>query len=146
MKKVILIVLLFIGISYSKDIDQYLNYANQLLNYQFNLNGFNKIKAPFEPEIKIIKINGKKMKNSKILIKTYKVNLLAIFNDKAYVLIKVYIGDQLVEKYKKWIKVGDIIGNCKVYSISFPKIILKCKKRLLIKTLYKKIPGIKEIQ
>ncbi len=144
MKKIIFLFFMLIGIIFAKDIDRYLNYTNQLLNYQFNLNGFNNIKAPFEPEIHII--NGKRIKNAKILLKTINVNLLAVFNNKAYVLIKEYLGDQLIKKYRKWIKIGDKIGDCKVSSIYFQKIVLKCNNKILVKTLYKKIPGIKEIR
>ncbi len=144
MKKIILILIIFNALLFAKDIDKYLNYSNQLLNYQFQLKGFNSIKPPFEPEVNII--NGKKVTNLKKLIKTIKVNLLSIFDKKAYVLIKIYLGNQFIKSYRKWVSVDDKIGDCKVSSIYFEKLILKCKNKTLIKSLNKKIPQIKEIQ
>ncbi len=143
-KTVILLVSAIFSLLIASEIDKYLNYSNQLLNYQFELKGFNTITAPFEPEVKIV--NGKQVKNVKTLVKTIKVDLLSVFEKRAYVLIKEYLGDQLVKKYKKWIKVGDKIGSCKVTAVAFDKIVLKCKNKKLIKTLYKKIPNIKEKQ
>ncbi len=145
MKKIVLIVTFgLFAILGASDIDKYLSYSNQLLNYQFELKDFNKITAPFELEVKVV--NGKKVKTVKTLIKTIKVDLLSIFDNRAYVLIKEYLGDQLVKKYRKWIKVSEKIGSCKVSKVTFDKLILKCKDRVLTKTLYKKIPNIKEKQ
>ena len=145
MKKIVMILIsALFSVVTASEIDKYLNYSNQLLNYQFELKGFNTITAPFEPELKIV--NGKRVKSVKTLIKTIKVDLLSIFDKRAYVLIKEYLGDQLVKRYRKWIKTGDKIGSCKVSVITFDKIVLKCKDKKLVKTLYKKIPNIKEKQ
>ncbi len=144
MKRVVIAILIICSTILALDVDKYLNYTNQLINYQFELKGFDKIKEPFEPTINII--NGKKIKNIKTLIKTIKVELLSIFDNRAYVNIKEYLGEQLIKNYRKWVKPGDKIGNCVVSSITFDKMILKCKDKTLVKTLYKKIPNIKEIQ
>lgn len=145
MKRVISILfIMFISI-YAKDINKYLNFTNQLINYHITLNNFNKIKSPFELNTPKI-INGKKVKNIKGFAKIVRVKLLSTFDKRAYVLIKVYVGDQLIKQYRKWVKIGDKIENCKVSSVYFQKLILKCNNKTLIKTLYKKIPGIKEIK
>ena len=145
MKKIVIVLIsAFFSIVVANEIDKYLNYSNQLLNYQFELKDFNKITSPFEPDVNII--NGKRVKSAKTLIKSIKVDLLSIFDKRAYVLIKEYLGDQLVKRYRKWIKTGDKIGNCKVSVITFDKMILECNNKKLVKSLYKKIPNIKEQQ
>jgi len=138
MKK-ILIIFFIIGLMYAKDIDKYLNYVNELINYHFELKNFNKIKSPFEVKI----VNGKTI-NVLELKKSIKINLISIFNKSAYVMIRIYAGKKLVHVEKKWIKIGDKIGNCIVKNILYNKLILKCKNKQIIKTLYKKILNLKD--
>jgi len=143
MKRIVALLFL-INLVFGLNVDKYLNYSNQFFNYQFELKGFNKIKEPFEPNFNII--NGKKIKNVKTLIRTIKIDLLSIFDKRAYLKIREYLGEQLTKVYRKWVKKGDTIGNCKVSTITIDKVIFKCKNKELIKTLYKKIPNIKEQQ
>jgi len=142
MKKIIGL-LFVINLMFGLNMDKYLNYSNSLFNYQFQLKEFDKIKEPFEPTINVV-INNKKIQNVKTLIRAIKIDLLSIFNNKAYINIKEYLGDQLIKNYKKWVKKGDKIGNCKVSVITFEKVVFKCKNKILIKTLYIQIPQIKE--
>ncbi len=145
MKKLIFImVIISVGLFASNITDKYLNYTNKLVYYGFNLDEFDQIHAPFEPIIKITE--GKKAKNTKTLIKSIKISLLSVFNNQAYFLIKEYLGDQLIKKYKKWVVINSKIGECRVSKITLSKVLLKCKNKTLIKTLNKKIPGIKEKQ
>jgi len=143
MKKVVTIIFLM-NLLFGAGINKYLNYSNYIFNYHFKLKNFNKIKEPFE-SMQLQTINGKVNPNSK-LNKIIKVKLLSIFNKKAYVYIQEYLGDKLINSYKKWINKGDKIGECKVSLITFEKVILKCKNKTLVKTLYTKIPKIKEQQ
>lgn len=142
MKKIILILMVIINLFASSITDKYLNYTNKLVYYGFDLDKFDKIHAPFETIMKI-KLN-KDIKNSKTLMKSIKIELLSIFNNQAYFLIKEYLGDQLIKKYKKWFKVNNKIGDCKISKITLGKVILKCPNKLLIKTLNKQILHIKE--
>ena len=145
MKKMILLLFLIIGIVNANSVSKrYLNYANKLVNYEFDLNNFESIHAPFEPITKIV--NGKKTTASKTLVKTIRTKLLSVFDNKAYFLINVYLGDQLIKSYDKWATVGSKIGNCKIKKITMDTAVLKCKDKVLVKTLNKKIPGIKEKQ
>ena len=143
MKKTVLIIMVFVINLCAAGVTKiYLDYANKLVYYGFNLDGFDKIHAPFEPVIKIV--NGKKIKETKTLLKSINITLLTVFNNQAYVLIKEYVGDQLIKSYKKWVAINDNIGDCKVAKIKLSKVVLKCKNQTLVKTLNKKIPGIKE--
>ncbi len=142
MKKIILIIIITINVFAGGITDKYLNYTNKLVYYGFNLDKFDQIHAPFERVIRI-KTN-KNIKNSKILVKSIKITLLSIFNDQAYFLIKEYLGDQLIKEYRRWIKLNNKIGDCKIYKITLSKVILKCPNKMLIKTLNKKILRIKE--
>ncbi len=117
--------------------DKYLVYVNKLINYHFDLKA-NNIKAPFE-----IKMINKKVIRQ-ISSKKVDIDLLSIFNNEAYVNVKIFLGNQLIKHYKKWVKVGDEIYGCKIIKITNVKVILKCKDKIRIETLNRKIPQIKE--
>ena len=140
MKRVIL--LFFISFLFGMD-NEYLEYSNKIINYNFRLN-INKIRAPFE--VKIINTKTKNNTIRTVLNKKVKINLLSILNNMVRVEIEEYIGDRLVKRYTKWIKKGERIGNCKLYYISFSKVFFKCKNKKIIKTLDMKILNIKEIR
>jgi len=145
MKKLIIVFGIIVSFLYSDSVTQkYLEYTNKIVNYNFDLKHFEDIHPPFEPVVKIV--NGKEVKNNKVLVKTIKIHLLSIFNNQAHFLINVYLGDQLIKSYTKWVKVGSRISKCIIRKITLDKVILKCKNKILIKTLNKKIPGIKEQQ
>jgi hypothetical protein len=138
MKKLILIIGLLTAV-FAQD-DKYLMYVNKLVNYNFELKEIDS-KAPFE--IRVIK-NKKTIE--RILVKRIKIDLLSIFDNQARVKVKVYLGEQLIKTYKKWVKPGDKLYNCKVAKITLTKLVLKCKNRTLVKTINTKIPNIKEIR
>ena len=140
MKKIIILTIILINIFASEITDKYLGYTNKLVYYGFDLNGINEIHTPCEP-IKTFFL----IKRKKTYVKSINVKLLSIFNNQAYFLIREYLGDQLIKEYKKWFKINNKIGDCKINKITFSKVILKCKNnKLLIKTLNKKILRIKE--
>jgi len=139
MKKILL---LFIGIFLFAKSDIYLDYVNKLVNYGFELKNLKTDKAPFE--IKIDKNIKHKNSVERTLVKKIKIELLSIFNNQVYLKIDEYLGDQLIKTQKKWLKKSDRIYNCKIIKISLEKVILKCGKKILIKSLNKKIPGFKE--
>jgi hypothetical protein len=139
MKKVIFVISFFMFL-YAQN-DKYLNYVNKLVNYNFELKNLKDRNSPFEikiaPEIS-------KQNIQKILLKRIKIDIISIFNNQAYLKIDKFLGEQLIKTEKKWVKKGDKIYTCKVESITLNKVILKCKNRILVKSLDKKIPGFKE--
>ncbi len=141
MKKIV-IVLTAALILFAQD-DKYLMYVNKLVNYHFELRSITDKQIPFEIKVEHNKTN---VAVEKILVRRIKVELLSIFNNMAHVKIKEYLGDQLIKQESKWVKKGDKIYDCKIVKITLTKVVLKCKDRVLIKTLNKKIPGFKEIK
>jgi hypothetical protein len=139
MRKIILFLVIGIIFLYSSEKDEYLEYTNKLVNYHFELKGFDKLKSPFyKPEKKLF-INNL-VKNVKEIIH---ISLLSVFNDLAYVKIEIFRGDELSNTYKKWVKKGEKIQNCKVKEINIDKIILQCGNQILVKTLNPKSINIK---
>jgi hypothetical protein len=114
--------------------DQYLDYTNKLVTYHFELKNIDKIKSPFYKMEKISFLKNKKINNKNVKKFIY-IKLLSVFNDSAYIKIEKYMGDEIINTYKKWVKKDSKIENCKVVDINSEKIILKCNKRLLIKKI-----------
>jgi len=143
MKKLFLFFLsAFICIAFAKD-NKYLNYTSSLIHYNFELKNFNKINVPFEKKI-IIK-GVQKVNTFSGLEKKINIKLISVFNKNAYILINEYLGNKLIKSYKKWVKKGDTFEKYfTVKKIELNKIILKYKNKIILKTLNKKIPGIKE--
>jgi hypothetical protein len=141
MKK--LIIFLGIVFLFAQD-DKYLMYVNKLVNYHFDLKNITDKEAPFE--IKIKKTSSSNVTIEKVLVKRIKIDLLSIFNNSAHIKIEEYLGDQLIKSETKWVKEGDKIYECRVAKITLTKVVLKCKNKVLVKTLNKKIPGFKEIK
>ena len=142
MKKTILIIIMAINIFASGITNKYLNYTNKLVYYGFNLDKFDRIHAPFEKVIK--NRTNQNIKGSKAYVKSIKIKLLSIFNNQAYFLIREYLGDQLIKEYKKWFKINNKIGDCKINKITLSKVFLKCPDKIMTKTLNKKTLKIKE--
>jgi hypothetical protein len=116
--------------------DEFLDYTNKLVTYNFKLNNIDKIKSPFYEVKKPNFLNNRRInKNIKKLIH---ISLISIFNNTAYIKIDEFKGDELVKEYKKWIKKGDKIEQCIVINIKIDKLILKCNNKILIKSLNKK--------
>jgi len=121
----VLLILVYLALFlYSKD--KYEIYTEKLLHYHFNLE-YN-IKPPFE---------AKKMKRREIkkIIEYVNINLLSIFNHQALVRVDYYKGDTLVFTREIWVKKGEKIKNCLIKDIYLDRILLKCGKKLEIKTL-----------
>ncbi|NPA87282.1 MAG: hypothetical protein GXO01_01120 [Epsilonproteobacteria bacterium] len=139
MKKLILITAAVIA--FGQVNDQYLNYTNKLVNYQIKLKDVGKITPPFEFATNDVVI---KNKEKKVIRKIIKVDLNSIFNGRAYVTLKEYLGTQLVSVKRRWVKVGDKIDKCVVSAITTDSLIIKCSGRKIVKSLNKKIPFFKE--
>lgn len=141
MKKLMFMIIISV-VLFALNSDTYLTYTNKLIHYGFNLKNFDKMHIPFEIQ--------RPEKNANIRMKTinkfYKTILLSVLNNRACFLIKEYFDNRLIREYKKWVSVNDKIGKCVIIKISFSKTVLKCKHKLLIKTLDKKILGLKEKQ
>lgn len=134
MKKIFLLIL---GISlFSSTNDEFLDYTNKLVTYNFELKNFDKIKSPFFKPKKPIFLKAKEI--NKNVKKIVHISLISIFNNTAYIKIDEFKGDELVKEYKKWIKKGDKIEQCIVINIKIDKLILKCNNKILIKSLNKK--------
>jgi hypothetical protein len=129
MKKSILFisVVLFASIN-----DKYLDYTNKLATYNFELKNIDKISSPF---FKVEKLTFIKVKNVKHFIH---ISLLSIFNDLAYIKVEEFKGEKLINSYKRWVKRGDKIEQCKLIKIYLDKIVLKCNNHLLVKKLNEK--------
>ena len=136
------VIFLFLTLLFANENEIYLNYAHKLIEYHFEIKNLNTIKAPFEIEKNLT--NKIIVSKPKELKKVVEFELLSIFNNEAYILIKHYIGNILKKKRKIWVKKGDKINNCKVVSITFGNVVLKCKNKKIKLSLYKKIPGLKE--
>jgi len=142
MRRLLLILSIVLSLRAETLTQTYLDYTNKLVNYNLMLENFDKVHSPFEKDYIIVK---KKVKAKK-LVKIININLLSIFNKKAYVLIQVYVGNQLIKSYKKWLKIGDKIDTCKLTKVTFTKIIFKCKDKKLVKTANKIKLNIKEVK
>jgi hypothetical protein len=141
MKRVIFFLIFFtlaFGENLSSVDNEYMNYVNKLINYEFQLKNFDKIKPPFEEAFK------PKQPRKLTLVKSIKITLLAILDNKAYVRLDEFLGDRLIKTEKKWVGIGDRIGNCRVSNITFSSLYLNCHNKVVVKTLNVKIPGIKE--
>jgi len=139
MKKIVLL-LGFALFLFAQD-DKYLTYVNKLVNYSFELKNIEDKKAPFE--IKLAQ-SAAKQNIKKLLVKRIKIELISIFDNQAYIKISEYLGDQLIKTEKKWVKVGDRVYKCKVVKITTDRVVFRCGKKTLIKSLNKKILGFKE--
>lgn len=139
MKKIITI-LIFFYIGYAKDNinkvqDQYLNYTNKIINYYFKLD-LDNIKSPFyNSQSKKIVSHIKSIENKEII----KIDLISILNNQAYIKIKKYLGDKLITINKKWIKLNQKIYKCKLVKLTNIKAIFKCRNKILIKSINKKL-------
>ncbi|WP_456488725.1 hypothetical protein [Caminibacter pacificus] len=139
MKKLV-IVTAFVAL-YAQVNDQYLSYTNKLVNYQIKLKNIEKITPPFEIYKNEVVF---KNKTKKVIRRVIKVDLVSIFDRKAYIVLKEYLGSQLVSVKKKWVKPGDKIDKCVVSQITIDKMVIRCQNRKIVKSLNKKIPFFKE--
>ena len=131
------LVIFFISIYIFAKSDIYVDYVNKIINYNFNLD-IQKIHSPFFIP------NTKSKIKQKTLQKIIKIDLISIFNKKAYIKITTYLGNQVVKVKKRWVKVGDKIASCNIVNITFTSLILNCGNKKIIKSVDKKIINIKE--
>jgi len=140
MKRLLLLLSIVLSLKAETLTQTYLDYTNKLVNYNLMLENFDKVHSPFEKDY----IIAKKKAKAKKLVKIIHINLLSIFDKKAYLLIQVYVGNQLIKSYKKWFKIGDKVDKCKLTKVGYTKIIFNCKNKKLVKTLNIKKLNIKE--
>jgi len=134
MKKVIM---LFLGIIlYASSNEEFLDYTNKLVTYNFELKHIDKMKSPFYKPKKFIFFKNKMI--NKNIKKIVHITLFSIFNNSALIKIEEYMGDEIVKRYKKWVKTGDKIENCYIKTIYFNKMILKCGRKILVKKINEK--------
>ncbi|GAB6073905.1 hypothetical protein [Nautilia lithotrophica] len=146
MKKLVLLIgiisLMFGKGNTQKDI--YLEYTNKVINYEFNINNLNKVKSPFYEPPKFFP-GTQNSKNVQIK-KRVKITLLSIFENKAYIKVEEYLGEQLVAVIKKWISINDKIYDCRLSKLTDTDAVFKCSDKTLYKTINKKIPMLRDKQ
>ena len=135
MKKIILLLVVIFLYAVSKE--EFLDYTNKLVTYNFELKNIEKINSPF---YRLKKYNFFK---NKAIKKIVRISLISVFNNNALIKVDEYMGEELVKKYKKWIKMGDKIENCYVKKIYVNKITLKCGKKLLTKNINTKFLNVR---
>jgi nanoRNase/pAp phosphatase (c-di-AMP/oligoRNAs hydrolase) len=134
MKKILILI---IGIFlFASTNEEFLDYTNKLVTYNFELKNFDKISSPFFKPRKLLFLKNKKI--NKRVQKFIHIRLISILNNMALIRIEEYKGDELIRKYKKWIKKGGKIEECRVKDIKTNKIILNCNHKLLIKKINEK--------
>lgn len=142
-KKIVLIMIF--GVLFAKDMqkDEYLDYTNKVINYEFHLPNLDSIKNPFyEPDRLVIQTKSlHKKQDSK---KRVKITLLAIFGSRAYIQIQEFLGEQLIKSKKEWLKLNDKIFDCVLTDLTQSTAVFKCKDGVLKKTLNRKLPMLKE--
>jgi hypothetical protein len=122
---------------YSKSVEEY---VNGILNYKFTLDKFDKIKAPFFEVNSNNNVKKKVFRVSKKLENRVKIELISVFEGTAYIKVDEYLGDAIIDEYKKWVKKGDkFAGKCKVLKVGFADILVECKGKKIYKTLNKKL-------
>ena len=127
--------------------DIYIDYANKVINYEFNIKNINKLKSPFyeRPKSKSLSEYAGDKKNIRIK-KRVKIILLSIFENKAYIKIEKYLGEQLIRVEKRWISLNDKIYDCKLTKLTDIDAYFKCPNKTLYKTVNTKIPMLREKQ
>ncbi|ACM92719.1 hypothetical protein NAMH_1264 [Nautilia profundicola AmH] len=146
MKKLVILIglltLMFGEATTQKDI--YLEYTNKVINYEFNIKNLSKVKSPFYEPPKFFP-GTPNAKNVQIK-KRVKITLLSIFENKAYIKVEEYLGEQLVSVTKKWISLNDKIYDCKLSKLTDTDAVFKCSDKTLYKTINKKIPMLRDKQ
>ena len=143
MKKLIFIFLAVL--LFAADKNEYLEMTNKLMNYHLKLDGVVTIKSPFEykqPAAQDTQAPVQQYTARKII----KIEVVSIFDRKAYILIEKYLGTQLVSKTKKWVKPGDKIEECKILNVTDSKVTIRCKGKTLVKSVNIKNPFSKELR
>ena len=144
------IILFLITFLYSMSVE---DYVKGILDYHFKLDKFAYIKAPFfEKKVRIVNSDIKNDKKHKIepensvkdnrvkLEKRTTIKLILILSNRAYVKIDEYLGNAIINETKRWVKVGDKIGKCRVLKITNTDIFIKCKREIIHKSLNIKLP------
>ena len=150
MKKIVILLvalILWAQNQKGKEKDIYLEYTNKVINYEFELENIDKIKSPFYVVIKR-STQGKKVKKgaAAVVKKRIVLTLLSIFGNRAFIKTEEYLGEQLVKRQKKWIKLHDKIYNCVLNKLTNTDAYFKCANKTLHKTLNQKIPMLRDKQ
>jgi len=145
MKKTVFIVVLLFSVLYGSDSqrDIYLEYTNKVINYEFNIKHLNDIKSPFYHRPNPVldeKTNPKAVQAKKRVM----ITLISIFENRAYVKIQEYLGEQLVSVKRKWITINDKIYDCMLVKLTDTDAVFKCKNKTLYKTINQKIPMLRD--
>jgi hypothetical protein len=134
MKKILFLIIgvfLFASVT-----EKYLDYTNKLVTYNFKLENIDKIKSPFYHPEKITFLNNKKFNRN--IKKIVHISLLSIFNNMAYIKVEEFKENALMKSYKKWVKKGDKIEQCRLINIYNDEIVLNCNKKIIKKFLNEK--------
>jgi len=144
MKKIIifLTIIITVVLANNPQKDKYLEYTNKVINYEFIIKDLDKIESPFYENKKIIFKNI--TKNERSVKKRVKITLLSIFDNKAYVKIEEFLGEQLIKVNKKWLSKNSKIYDCKLVKLNTTDVVFKCKNKILKKSLNKKIFGLRD--
>ncbi|WP_024790024.1 hypothetical protein [Lebetimonas sp. JH292] len=132
MKKILLLTIAVLAFASKQE---YLEYTNKLVTYNFKLNNIDKIKSPFFKPKKLLFMNKKINKNVKKIVH---ITLLSLLNNSAFIKIEEFMGDEKIKEYKKWVKKNSKVENCNVENICSDKIILNCNNKKLVKRLNEK--------
>ncbi|MRJ07233.1 MAG: hypothetical protein C6I01_06915 [Epsilonproteobacteria bacterium] len=119
-----------------REIEELSKKVTKLLNYNFKLENFNRMKTPFwTPPVKV------DIKPKKPVIQTrYSFEVLAILDDSAKLKVLKYRGDQLVNVEKKWFKRGEPVATCILWRVFDDGVTLKCGKKMITKRLFNQFP------
>jgi hypothetical protein len=129
-KKTVLLLSVFLSLYANKNNCEeiYKAKTKKILSYSINMPNT----AVFPPFYNYyFKQKQQKIKNVKVVKVSYKIIPLSILLNNAYVKIQKFKGDQLMKEEKRWIKINDKIGNCKVQNIKNTFILLNCGNHLI---------------
>jgi len=119
-----------------REIGELAKKVTKLLNYNFKLENFNRMKTPFwTPPVRV----DVKPKKPVIQIK-YSFEPLAVLDKSAKLKVLKYKGDQLVSVDKNWYEEGEQVATCLLYRVMEDGVILKCGKKLITKRLFNQFP------
>jgi hypothetical protein len=105
--------------------------VDQILHYNFKLDHFNEMRTPFYVPPK--KVDVKVKKEARI---RYAFELLSVLDKTARIKVMKYKESELINVTRKWYKVGDKVGPCKLSKVQLTEITLKCGDKIVKKRLF----------
>jgi len=142
MKRIVIVlgIVITVVLANNAQKDKYLEYTNKIVNYEFVIKDLDKIKSPIYEKKSFN--NGSK---SKVNVKRrVKITLLSIFDNKAYVKIEEFLGEELKNVNKKWLSKNSKIYDCKLVKLNTTNVVFKCKNKILKKSVNKKFFGLRD--